>query len=109
MDIDRQFLMTARAAFDPFLARSGTEHVAQLLYSIVRMVKPKSVVEFGSGYTTLFLLAALKENALDFIEESDCLRAKTDSAIAARASTESWYEAGGKACGVDPGFYLDSY
>lgn len=103
---DAQFLRIATAAFDPFVPISGTEHVAELLYSIARMLRPKSIVECGSGYTTLFLLAALKENAADVGEEVSLLRAKTEKLICGGAATD-WLQTSGKACGTDPGFYLD--
>lgn len=40
----------------------GVEHVAPLLYSLVRFLKPVTIAEIGSGYTTLFLLRALRDN-----------------------------------------------
>jgi hypothetical protein len=109
MSIDSQFIKMAREAFNPFVPSSGTEHVAQLLHSLARMIKPRSILEYGSGYTTLFLLSALAENVADFAEEAASLRAKTATAIAGRESTEGWNQAGGKACGVAPGFYLGPY
>ena len=113
---DTQFLRTARAAFNPFVPSSGTEHVALLLYSITRMLKPRNLVEYGSGYTTLFLLRALADNVLDFAEEAESLRAKTTAAMDVRTrrdqdetSSEAWFKDGNKACGVYPGFYLRGY
>ncbi|UAA37424.1 hypothetical protein KIH87_11940 [Paraneptunicella aestuarii] len=50
----------------PFQHLSGTEHVAPMLYSLIRMLKPQTVVEFGSGYTTPYILQALKDNEDDF-------------------------------------------
>lgn len=50
----------------PFQHLSGTEHVAPMLYSLIRMLKPQTVVEFGSGYTTPYILQALKDNEADF-------------------------------------------
>ncbi len=49
----------------------GTEHVALLLYSIVRMTRPQSVLEIGQGYTTPFLLQALHDNIEEY-EEDRC-------------------------------------
>ena len=40
----------------------GVENVGPLLYSLVRFTKVRNIVEVGSGYTTLFLLQALKDN-----------------------------------------------
>jgi predicted O-methyltransferase YrrM len=117
MYIDAHFLEIARAAFNPYLPDSGTEHVAPFLYSMARMTRANCIVEYGSGYTTLFLLAALAENASDFQEESSLLRAKTIAASDprqartghGRQNVTAWYQAGGKACGADPGYYLGTY
>lgn len=46
-------------------AETGTELVAPLLYTLVRTIRPKVVVELGCGYTTLFLAQALRDAAAD--------------------------------------------
>jgi len=43
----------------------GTEHVAPMLYSLVRMTRPRSVLEVGLGYTTPFLAQALADNVAE--------------------------------------------
>ena len=48
--------------------------MAMVLYSLVRFVKPKRVLEVGAGYTTLFILQALRDNA----EEVKGIRAAGD-------------------------------
>ena len=40
----------------------GTEHVAVFLYSLIRMLRPKNVLEVGLGYTSPFMAQALKHN-----------------------------------------------
>lgn len=40
----------------------GVENAGPLLYSLVRFTKVRNVVEVGAGYTTLYLLQALKDN-----------------------------------------------
>jgi len=40
----------------------GVENAGPLLYSLVRFTKCRKVVEVGAGYTTLFILQALKDN-----------------------------------------------
>ena len=40
----------------------GVENAGPLLYSLVRFTKCRKIVEVGAGYTTLFLLQALKDN-----------------------------------------------
>jgi predicted O-methyltransferase YrrM len=114
MIIDRNFLRTARAAFDPFRPHSGTEHVAPLLYSLVRLTRPSVVVEYGSGYTTLFLLSALAENVADAQEERVLLREKTAALgdlkkvniTSNNSAVVEWFGKGEKACQVDPAYYL---
>jgi predicted O-methyltransferase YrrM len=111
------FLQVATKAFNPFVPSSGTEHMAPLLYSLVRMVRPMTVVEFGSGYTTLFVLRALADNACDIEEERKLLREKSSSLLPLPANFEDldievaagWFARGGKACGVDPSYYLKPY
>jgi hypothetical protein len=115
MILDPEFLKIANAALDPFVGSSGTENVACLLYGMVKMLRPKTVVECGSGYTTLYMLAALAENTSDVIEETSLLRIKTKSLMGSdlsnfsRSTAAQWIEDGGKACGADPGFYLNRY
>jgi hypothetical protein len=122
MSIDARFIEIAQAACNPYAPDSGTEHMAPLLYSLIRMVRPRTVVEFGSGYTTLFVLRALADNAADYGDERRLLREKT-LAVAGGEDLSSlltedgkpgprameWYGAGGKACAVDPGYYMDPY
>lgn len=43
----------------------GTEAVAPLLYSLVRMIRPSVVLEVGMGYTTPYLARALVDNAAE--------------------------------------------
>jgi predicted O-methyltransferase YrrM len=117
MVIDKNFLRIAQDAFYPYSPLSGTEHMAPLLYSLVRFARPRTVVEFGSGYTTLFILAALSENAADVKEESALLRDKTAALgdlrtldlNSADATIAEWFGKGAKACAVDPAYYLDEY
>ena len=41
---------------------AGTENVGPFLYSLIRMIRPRKVLEIGFGYTTPFILKALEEN-----------------------------------------------
>jgi hypothetical protein len=54
----------------------GTELMAPFLYSLIRSMKPRSVVEAGMGYTSLFIAQALADNLDDFNKESDLLEVK---------------------------------
>lgn len=53
------FLHHVQPLYNPHM---GVENAGPLLYSLVRFTKSRRVVEVGAGYTTLFLLQALKDN-----------------------------------------------
>jgi predicted O-methyltransferase YrrM len=128
MTLEMDFIRVAQAHYDPYSLRSGTEHVGPLLYSLARMTRPRTVVEYGSGYSTLFLLRGLAENIGDFAEERRLLLEKTKDtnfldAVAERDTNLpfgrwdeelrralfGWMGAGARACAVDPAFYLAPY
>jgi Methyltransferase domain len=69
--LDRTFIDAVEPLRSPDL---GTEHVAGLLYSIVRMTRPRSLLEIGLGYTTPFLLQALRDNIAEEAEDRRRLR-----------------------------------
>ncbi|CAM9709878.1 unnamed protein product [Chrysoparadoxa australica] len=62
----------------------GCENMGTLLYSLIRFSKPKRVVEIGGGFTTLFILQALKDNAdeLTRIREAHPEQRKVSAAAA---------------------------
>jgi len=69
-EFDRR-AMTAGAMYsETFLGRAekvydmhmGCENMGPMLYALLRFVKPTNVLEIGAGYTTTFLLQALKDN-----------------------------------------------
>lgn len=53
------FLHHVQPLYNPHM---GVENAGPMLYSFVRFTKCKTIVEVGAGYTTLFLLQALKDN-----------------------------------------------
>jgi len=63
MPLDARFQEQVEALRVPGM---GTEHVAPLLYALVRMTRPRSVLEVGLGYTTPFLVQALADGAAEF-------------------------------------------
>ena len=69
------FLRHVKSLYNPHM---GVENVGPLLYSLVRFTKTRKIVEIGAGYTTLWLLQALKDNddeilgASDLQEEGNC-------------------------------------
>ena len=58
---------------DHYRSQMGTENVAPLLRSLIRMVRPQRVLEIGAGYTTPFLLDGLEKNEELFDDYSGCL------------------------------------
>lgn len=117
MPLRAELFHAATKAFDPYRPGSGTEHVALLLYSLMRTIRPARVIEFGSGYTTLFMLAALADNAADVAEEEAQLRLKTaaagDWSVIGQGiehpAVKEWFNGGHKACAVDPRYYICPY
>lgn len=57
----------------------GTELMAPFLYSLIRSIKPRSVVEAGMGYTSLFIAQALADNVNGFKKDADQLEVKLRS------------------------------
>ena len=58
---------------DHYRSKLGTESVAPLLRSLIRMVRPQRVLEIGAGYTTPFLLEGLEKNEKLFDDYSGCI------------------------------------
>ncbi len=56
--LDPEFMQVASQLKGGF----GTENVGPLLYTLIKCCRPKSVFEVGAGYSTLFILKALKDN-----------------------------------------------
>lgn len=87
---------------------AGTEAVAPLLASMVALLRPRTVLEVGMGYTTPFLAAALRD-----VED----QARTESAALAQKSApyladgtrldDEWLEAEPPLAA--PEFYLEPY
>eukprot|EP00121_Abeoforma_whisleri_P001482 Awhi_evm1s1318 len=55
----REFLDITRPLYDMHM---GTENMAGMLYNFIRFTKPKHVLEVGAGYTSVWILQALKDN-----------------------------------------------
>lgn len=73
---DERFRAAAETLRVPVM---GTEAVAPLLAALLRLVRPRRVLEVGMGYTTPFLAATLAELAAETAAESVALAAKTRS------------------------------
>ena len=70
MAIDERFLDQVANLYNPAM---GTELISHLLYSLIRSVKPRRVIEVGLGYTTPFLLQALADNIEDHKRQAKLL------------------------------------
>jgi predicted O-methyltransferase YrrM len=68
--ITAEFLRIAETLRVPVM---GTENVALLLYSLTRMLRPRTVLEIGSGYTTMFLALGLADAAAEAAVDRDVL------------------------------------
>jgi hypothetical protein len=58
------FLSVVRPLYDIHM---GVEHMAPLLYALIRFTKPSVVLEVGAGYTTPFMLQALADNHAEMV------------------------------------------
>jgi len=56
---DSHFLSHVSSLYNPHM---GVENAGPLLYSFIRFTKVRKIVEIGAGYTTIWLLQALKDN-----------------------------------------------
>ena len=57
--LEHHFLRHLDALYNPHM---GVENLGPFLYSFLRMTKRRKVVEIGAGYTSLWILQALKDN-----------------------------------------------
>jgi hypothetical protein len=57
---DESFLSAIEPLYDLHM---GAENMGPLLYAIARFCKPAHVLEVGAGYTSIFLLQAMRDNA----------------------------------------------
>ncbi|MEQ8195878.1 MAG: class I SAM-dependent methyltransferase [Rhodospirillales bacterium] len=70
----------------------GAEHVAPLLYSLVRMLRPHRVLEVGLGYTSPFLAQALADNRAEFDDDKEILDGRRDDAERRAVLVPDYYE-----------------
>ena len=57
----------------------GTENVAPFLYSLIRMLRPRTVLEVGLGYTTPFIVQALEDNVKEFQADREIVRGAVEA------------------------------
>lgn len=60
-----------------YVPAMGSEVMAPLLYSLIRFVRARTVLEAGMGYTTPFIAKALQDNEASFRAERAALVEKT--------------------------------
>jgi predicted O-methyltransferase YrrM len=65
------FLAHTESLYNPVM---GVENVGPFLYSFVRFTKVRRIVEIGAGYTSLWILQALKENDIEMNKIRDLKR-----------------------------------
>jgi predicted O-methyltransferase YrrM len=57
--LDRTFMSHVSSLYNPHM---GVENLGPFLYSFIRFTKKRRIVEIGAGYTSPWVLQALKEN-----------------------------------------------
>lgn len=67
---DETFLELVEPLYDLHM---GAENMGPLLYTLCRFVKPRRVLEVGAGYTSVFLLQALFDNAREISSYRDMI------------------------------------
>lgn len=84
MPLDNLFFQTVA----PLLRRGmGTENIGPLLYYLVRMTRPRNVLEVGLGYTTPFIAQALRDAIDEFRADRQLLGDGHDPGRASVLST----------------------
>lgn len=77
----------------------GTEQMAPLLYSLIKFVRPHKILEIGSGLTTIYILAALKE--LSILENSEIEDKETN--FNPKLKNQDYYKL------TNPNFFLHTF
>ena len=68
---DPNFLRLIKPLYDLHM---GAENLGPMLYNLVRFTKPARILEVGAGYTSAFLLHALRDNAVELETYRDLRR-----------------------------------
>jgi hypothetical protein len=74
--VDRDFMDAVQELYVPSM---GSDVMAPLLYSLIRFVRARTVLEVGMGYTTPFIARALKDNDDAFRAERSAVIRKSDA------------------------------
>ena len=121
------FMQQARVHLNPFTARSGTFWIARLLQNLILSQRPNVVMEFGAGYTSLFIARAMQDAAANFANEKAHLLVKCVALLEQLRTSEEriepacplslrqtlliydFLDKGGEASCLDPTYYRASY
>ena len=57
----------------------GVELASPFIYSVIRLVRPRSVLEIGAGYSSAFILQAIADNLEDFRRESEVMQTQSQA------------------------------
>lgn len=107
MMIDLNFLKAVEKIRDPL---TGTENMAPLLYFFVKSLRPVNLLEYGIGYSTLFLLKALEENVKSHCFERQHLASKNiphDYSFTGDCFNNFFFDK--HTAFLNPKFYIDDY
>ena len=100
----RDFLAAVRPAH---AAAMGAENLGPLLYSLLRFIKPRHGVEVGAGYTSLWLLQALADNAAELGRCASAVHAD-GYMVGTPPNQAEWLLPPGRACLADGGQDADA-
>lgn len=76
MPLDDRFYESVKPLLHPGM---GTENVGPMLYSLIRMTRPKNILEVGMGYSTPFMASALHDNLSEIESDAAILKKSTQS------------------------------
>ena len=62
--LDQNFLSHLSSLYNPHM---GVENIGFVLYSLIRFTKKRKIVEIGAGYSTVWILQALKDNDAEIV------------------------------------------
>ena len=99
---DPAFLRLVKPLYDLHM---GAENLGPMLYNLVRFTKPARILEVGAGYTSAFLLQALRDNARELETYRDLRRVGAAMCGDAPWSVDAFFDReAGDGCGRYRGY-----
>ena len=89
---DASFLRAVAPLYDLHM---GAENLGPMLYTLVRFNKPARVLEVGAGYTSVFILQALRDNAAELEAYRELRAAKMCECGDAPWSVDAFFDGSG--------------